>query len=104
MVLSESAKMLVQENGAQYEVNVCEKKSTEEVDIPGWASRAVLSAAPVMLSFVLSRVDLEESGVYGWLVVRSIKNKGLAYELLLSLGVEILACGFRHDGDCLIGD
>ena len=37
--------------------------------VPGWASRAVLSAVPVMVSLVLSRVDLEESGVWMLLVV-----------------------------------
>lgn len=91
VVLSESVAVLV------------DKLLDGRKDVPGWASRAVLSAAPVMLSLVLSRVDLEESGVWGWLVVVVVAEMETTYELLLSLGVEILACGLRHVDVCCGG-
>ena len=73
----------------------------EDVGLPGWASRAVLSAAPVMDSLVLSRVDLEESGVIfsAALVWKSLRA---ASDILMvgCLGWLVLSVGGCVDVSC----
>jgi hypothetical protein len=53
-----------------------------------------------MLSLVLSRVDLEASGVWEGVSSGCSEGAWTTYELLLGLGVEVLASGLRHVDVC----